>query len=251
MLTLQFQESVQVLLVELASSIQEFSHHSLYHSSFSVILRFQKVANSFPGSKLSKLKNFIPKVLKLTDEIAVDALKRDLLSIQPILRNKAISTKVSKLPGKVSNGKLEKCFTVPCLADKLKSSRLIITHNNSISLYQRTIPLKWTTYDEKFFYIVSRDKFTYLPHNIASRISKEHAKILGSYFDRDFIFEIVDSSKNGIFYLGNALKDEIKARKIPKNMPFKISNHDKFGILSEKNKEKHEKMLISFEIILF
>lgn len=197
----------------------------------------QKIRNFLPGSNLSKLKLIIPKLLKLTDEIVVEGINSESNNLKVIPEMKYRYSSITEL------------------MDKLKSSRLIVTHDLSISLHQRTIPIKWCQEPSKVSFILTRDKFHYLPTNLTTRISKEHAKITGFVRNGLTIFEITSLSKNRIYYLGNKLKhpdgEELRT-KIEKNIPYQFYNGDEFGLLTEKkNKTNKEKMLISFLLIIF
>lgn len=96
--------------------------------------------------------------------------------------------------------------------------------------------------------ILKREDFLFLPNEVSLRLSKEHAKITARNLGTSIDYEIVDTSVNGTYYLGNKVRGTVlpAPMKLQKGMAFKLQDGDWFCLLQKKNSKTPE-VLLGFE----
>jgi len=108
----------------------------------------------------------------------------------------------------------------------------------------------WAHNSNKSEVILKREDFLFLPNEVSLRLSKEHAKIsaqnMGTYIE----YELVDTSVNGTYYLGNRVKGKVlpAPMRLQKGMPFKLQDGDWFCLLQKKTSQNQTpEVLLGFE----
>lgn len=115
----------------------------------------------------------------------------------------------------------------------------------------------WNEETKEDVFILKRDDFLKLPNDLIVKISKEHAKLRGwkkqvekeeGKMAEEVSYQIIDSSINGTYYLGNILEgfSKQKPMKLKGGVPFQLRHGDRIGILMDKETKTNE-MLVGFE----
>lgn len=96
--------------------------------------------------------------------------------------------------------------------------------------------------------VLKREDFLFLPNEVSLRLSKEHAKVTAKNLGKSIDYELVDTSVNGTYYLGNKLQNLVlpAPMRLQKGMPFKLKNGDWFCLLQKKSSKSPE-VLLGFE----
>lgn len=119
---------------------------------------------------------------------------------------------------------------------------------------------EWSPAGSEDAFYIKRDDFLMLPKDMVVKISKDHAKIRGwkesadsgetneSEEKKGISYEIVDTSVNGTYYLGNRIDGMSKQKpmKLKQGMAFQLRHGDCVGILMDKESKINE-MMIGFE----
>lgn len=225
----------------------------------------------FQNSPLKRLELMIGKLLRISDQVIQD------LTVQKYIDHKinqkrrltsVPSDDVDEIEAKSLNAKKLKVNSsfnpLPMLkTGKLTETRftLQILCNAKLDKYlpfiERDKTSYWNEETKEDVFILKRDDFLKLPNDLIVKISKEHAKLRGwkrqvekeeEKMVEEISYQIIDSSINGTYYLGNILEGFSKQRpmKLKGGVPFQLRHGDRIGILMDKEAKTNE-MLVGFE----
>jgi len=240
--------------------------------------RFSMAKQFFQNSPLKKLEGMISKLLKLSDQI-IQALtvqkyidhkinqKRRLTSLAPDDEAEEIEANTSVVKKVKGSGNIN--VLPPGIGKDTRFSITVICHQNlrdRLPMNNRYYVSQWDNENGENMIVIKRDDFLTLPKDLVVKISKEHAKIRGwknntkmESIEEEKVnegekmleepnYQIIDSSVNGTYYLGNKLEGMSKQKpmKLKNGAPFQLRNGDCIGILMDKESKTNE-MLVGFE----
>lgn len=109
----------------------------------------------------------------------------------------------------------------------------------------------WPSEGNESVMVLKREDFLFLPTQVTLRLSKEHAKVTATKKDNTIIYEIIDLSVNGTYYLGNKRDGGLKQvpLRLQKGIPFKLREGDWICLLLKKDAKTNE-VLLGFEFQL-
>jgi len=230
----------------------------------------------FQSSPLKKLEGMVSRLLKLSDQI-IQALtvqkyidhkvnqKRRLTSLPPDEEAEEIEANAS-IAKKVKGSGNTNVFGSGIGKDT-RFSIQVICHpklNGRVPMDERYYVSQWDSEHGENMLVIKRDDYLTLPKDLVVKISKEHAKIRGWKNNSEIEikeeekaekaekmieepnFQIIDSSVNGTYYLGNKFDGMSKQKpmKLKNGSGFQLRNGDCIGFLMDKGTNE---MLVGFE----
>jgi len=213
----------------------------------------------------------IAKLLRISDQVIQD------LTVQKYIDHKinqkrrltsVPSDDVDEIEAKSLNAKKLKVYSSLNSLSMLKAGKptetrfcLQILCHSKLDKYfpmiERDKSSFWNEETKEDIFIIKRDDFLKLPNDQIVKISKEHAKLKGwkrqvekeeEKMVEEISYQIIDSSINGTYYLGNILEgfSKQKPMKLKGGVPFQLRHGDRIGILMDKEAKTNE-MLVGFE----
>lgn len=235
-------------------------------------LRFQKARQLFSQSSVKKLEAIIPKLLKVSDQTIQSLTVQKYISHQVNQKRKMEELKISdeveiieasSMVKKKIKNKEETMATEARIHSETSFTINFICHpklegNLPIKSRRRMSELSPEGTEDVLF--LKRDDFLTLPKEMVVKISKDHAKIRGwkenvedeeikeGQEKKRLAYEILDTSINGTYYLGNRIDGMSKQKpmKLKGGVPFQLRHGDCVGILMDKEAKTNE-MMIGFE----
>lgn len=228
----------------------------------------------FQNSPLKKLETMITRLLRISDQMIQDLTvqkyidhkvnqKRRLNTVpsEDVEEIEAKSLMAKKLKG---NSSVSTTFPAEERWTETKFSLKVICHpklDQYLPFIERNKTSFWIEEIKEDIFVIKRDDFLKLPNDLIVKISKEHAKLRGwknqikqedgteeTKIKEEIAYQIIDSSINGTYYLGNILESFSKQKpmKLKGGVPFQLRHGDRIGILMDKE-TKNIEMLVGLE----
>lgn len=234
---------------------------------------FQKARQLFSQSSTKRVEAIIPKLLKVSDQTIQSLTVQKYIAHQVNQKRKVEELKISDeveiieasamVKKKVKN-KEETMATEARIHSETNFTINFICHpklEGSLPIQLRHRTSEWSPQGSEDVFFIKRDDFLMLPKEMVVKISKDHAKIRGwketaeeeeetkeGEEKKRIAYEILDTSVNGTYYLGNRIDGMSKQKpmKLKREVPFQLRHGDCVGILMDKEAKTNE-MMIGFE----
>jgi len=230
----------------------------------------------FQNSPLKKLELMVTRLLRISDQMIQDLTVQKYIDhkinqkrrLTSIASNDVEEIEAKCLMSKKIKGNSSVSTALPEVEKwtETKFNIKVICHpklDQYLPLNERSKTSFWIEDMKEDIFVIKRDDYLKLPNDLIVKISKEHAKLRGwkkqiqqedgesleeTKMKEEIGYQIIDSSINGTYYLGNINEGFSKQRpmKLKGGIPFQLRHGDRIGILMDKEPKTIE-MLVGLE----
>lgn len=260
--------------------LTKLNHHCKKHIKQYSFSSLSRIYNLLPGSHSKKIEALIPKLLELTDKLAMN------ISLHKYIESSVNTKRKAERPaeeGEDQNSDELKAASQGYKKVKVNNEDSIDIESSPIGATSTTKIVNKTPSGHSFSikmicckeldpYVpthsrvkyplvnakgteasltLRREEFASLPKDAVLRLSKEHVTVTAKGLADNVSFQITDKSANGVYFMGNRIEGSYLQRvpeRLKKEAPYNIRNGDIFGVLMNKDTQNKE-MLLGFEFI--